>query len=52
MFGVVELTKHSDTDKYKYSEYGIWFDRHGSFGFPVIGLSRNAIIFVVDIIIW
>ena len=38
------MTKNADIDRYKYSEYGIGFDRHGSF----IGLGRNVIIFGVD----
>ena len=31
LFGAVSLTKNADIDKYKYSGYGIGFDRHGSF---------------------
>ena len=27
LFGAVTLTKNADIDKYKYSEYGIGFDR-------------------------
>ena len=34
--------------KYKYSGYGIWFDRHGSFLSPGIGLGKTVIIFGVD----
>ena len=30
LFGVVSLTKNPDIDRYKYSGYGIEFDRHGS----------------------
>ena len=29
------LTKNDDIDKYKYSGYGIGFDRRSSFSFPV-----------------
>ena len=29
LFGAVELTKHVDIDLYKYSGYGIGFDRKG-----------------------
>ena len=47
-FGAVTLTKNADIDKYKYSGYGIGFDRHGSFSFPGTGLGRNVIIFGVD----
>ena len=35
LFGAVSLTKNADVDKYKYSGYGIAFDRNGSFSFPV-----------------
>ena len=48
LFGAVSLTKNPDIDKYKYSGYGIGFDRHGSFSSPGIGLGRNLIIFGVD----
>ena len=48
LFGAVSLTKNADIDKYKYSGYGIGFDRHGSFSFPSTGLGRNVIIFEVD----
>ena len=42
------MTKNADIDKYKYSGYGIGFDRKGSFSFPGTGLGRNVIIFGVD----
>ena len=47
LFGAVNLTKHVDADKYKYSGYGIGFDRKGFFS---IGdeIGRNVIIFGVD----
>ena len=47
LFGAVKLAKHIDIDLYKYSEYGIGFDRKG---FYSIGneVSRNVIIFGVD----
>ena len=48
LFGAVSLTKNADIDKYKYSGYGIGFDRHGSFSCLGIGLDRNVIIFGVD----
>ena len=44
MFGAVSLTKNADIDQYKYSGYGIGFDRHGEFSFGN-GLGRNCIIF-------
>ena len=31
LFGAVKLAKHIDIDLYKYSEYGIGFDRKGFF---------------------
>ena len=47
MFDAVELTKHVDVDLYKYSRYGIGFDRKGSYS---IGneIGRNITIFGVD----
>ena len=33
LFGAVTLTKNADIDKYKYSGYGIGFDRKGRFSF-------------------
>ena len=48
LFGAVSLSKNADIDKYKYSGYGIAFDRHGNFWFPGTGLGRNVIIFGVD----
>ena len=48
LFGAVSLTKNADIDKYKYSGYGIGFDRGGSVSFPGVGFSSNVIIFGVD----
>ena len=48
MFGAVSLTKNTDIDKYKYSGYGIGFDRHGEFSFGN-GLGKNSIIFGADL---
>ena len=47
LFGVVKLTKHVDLDQYKYSGYGIGFDRKGSYS---IGneIGKNVIILRVD----
>ena len=44
LFGAVRLTKTADINKYKYSGYGIGFDRKG---FHSIGneVGRNLIIF-------
>ena len=47
LFGTVSLTKNADFDKYKYSEYGIGFDR-GSVYSVGNGIGRNVIIFEVD----
>ena len=33
LFGTVTLNKNADFDKYKYSGYGIGFDKKGSFSF-------------------
>ena len=45
LFGVVSLTKHADIDQYKYSRYGIGFDRKGEFSFGSNGFRRNVIMF-------
>ena len=47
LFGAVRLTKNADINKYKYSGYGIGFERKG---FYSIGdeVGRNVIIFGVD----
>ena len=42
------MPKNADIDKYKYSGYGIGFNRHGSFSFRGTGLGKNVIIFGVD----
>ena len=47
LFGAVSLTKISDIGKYKYSAYGIGFDRPGSYSHPSGGTERNVIIFGV-----
>ena len=48
MCGAIKLTKHVDVDLYKYSRYGIRFNRKGYYS---IGndIGRNAIIFGVDV---
>ena len=48
LFGTVTLTINADIDKYKYSGYGIGFDRGSSFSFPSGGFSQNILIFGVD----
>ena len=46
-FGAVKLVKNANIDKYKYSEYGIGFDRNGTFSVGN-GFGKNVIIFGVD----
>ena len=48
LFVAVTLTKNADIDKYRYSGYGIGFDRRSSFSFPGSGFGQNIIIFGVD----
>ena len=48
LFGAVTLTKNADIDNYRYSGYGIGFDRRGSFSFPGGRFGQNVIIFGVD----
>ena len=45
LFGAVTLTKNADIEKYKYSCYGIGFDRRSSFSFPNGGFGQNVLIF-------
>ena len=47
-FGAVTLTKNTDLDRYKYSGYGIGFERRTSFSFTSSGLGQNVLIFGVD----
>ena len=47
LFGSVKLTKNPDIDMYKYSGYGIGFDRKDEFSFGN-GFGQNMIIFGVD----
>ena len=48
LFGAVTLTKNADIEKYKYSGYGIGFDRRSSFSFPSGGFGKNVLIFGAD----
>ena len=48
LFGAVTLTKNAGIDKYKYSGYGIRFDRRSIFSLPIGGFGQNVLIFVVD----
>ena len=43
LYGAVTLTKNADIDKYKYSGYGVGFDRHGSYSHPRSGNRRDVI---------
>ena len=47
-FGAVSLTKNANIDKYKYSGYGIGFDRKGEFSFSS-RFGRNCIILGADV---
>ena len=48
MSGPVKLNKNANIDKYKYSGYGIIFDRRVSFVFLSGGFRCNVIIFGAD----
>ena len=48
MFRAVSFNKNADIDQYKYSEYGIGFDRGREFSFGS-ELSKNCIIFGADL---
>ena len=43
LFGAVTLTKNANIEKYKYSGYGIGFDRGSSFSFPGGGFGQNVL---------
>ena len=47
LFGSVKISKNSDIDKYKYSGYGIGFDRRDEFSFGD-GFGQNVIILGAD----
>ena len=48
LFGAVTLTKNANIEKYKYSGYGIGFDRRSSFSFPSGRFGKNSLIFGAD----
>ena len=48
LFGAVTLIKNADIEKYKYSGYGIRFDRRSDFSFPSGGFGQNLLIFGAD----
>ena len=47
LFDAVKLTKHIDIDLYKYSGYGIGFDKKWSYSIGD-GVSRNVVMFGVN----
>ena len=47
LFGAVTLTKNADINDYKYSGYGIGFERKSSVSFPGGGFGQNVLIFGV-----
>ena len=48
LFGAVSLTKNANIDHYKYSGYGIGFDRKGEFSFGTRRFARNVTILGAD----
>ena len=48
LFGAVTLTKNADFEKYRYSGFGIGFDRRSIFSFSGGGFGENVLIFGVD----
>ena len=42
------MTKHVDIDQYKYSRYGIGFDRKGDFSFGSNRFGRNIVTLGAD----
>ena len=48
LFGAHTLSKNTDIDMYKYSGYGIGFDRRSIFSFPNSGFGQNVLVFVAD----
>ena len=47
-FRSTKLTKNNDSDKYKYSGYGIGFDSRSEFSFTDGSMGENVIIFWAD----
>ena len=48
LFSAVTLTKNADIEKYKYSGYGIGFDRRSSYSFSSGEFGQNVLIFRAD----
>ena len=44
LFGAIAITKNADIGKYRYSGYGIGFDRRSSFSFPSGGFGQKILI--------
>ena len=49
LFGAVPLIKNADIEKYKYSGYGIGFDKRSSFSFTGGGFGQSVLIFGADV---
>ena len=49
LFGAMQITKNSDTSKYKYNGYGICFDEGDTFSKGNINNRRNVLISGVDV---
>ena len=49
LFGSVKLTKNTDLDKYKYTDYRIGFDSRSEFLFTDGSYGKNVIIFGADV---
>ena len=49
LFRAVKLAKNADPDKYVYSGYGIRFNSHSELSLPDGSMSKNVIIFGVDL---
>ena len=45
LFGSIQITKNTDTSKYKYKGYGICYDEGGMFSIGNINNGRNVLIF-------
>ena len=48
LVGAVKFTKNTDIDNYKYSGYGIGFEKRGTFSFSSGEFGFNAIFFGVN----
>ena len=48
LFGAMEITKNTNTSKYKYKRYGICFDEEGTFSKGNINNGKNVLIFGAD----